>query len=244
MLAVRWNSAMTLSSRQLCERLIAAYGTLVEEHLRAGWEGYFLSFMFHQLPGSPGAIKRQMAGYIELFYSTLLTKVIHKPRRKNMQPWLPVLISCPDLPRPKPHGKRQSLEDVSVNDGRHFHGILLIPPPPLSRLKSGVWQHVLLDERDRYFNRHTRVRHIDIRPITSTPEQVTDYGMKGIKTATAEPDDILILPKARSELTWPKVSREPSPSKPRRPFDPRSWASIPVTTRCAVIPARRKPTVE
>ena len=48
-----------------------------------------------------------------------------------------------------------------------------------------------------YFTKE--LHHIDVKPVTHDPEFVVDYCMKALKNRSS-PDDILIFPRAVSEL--------------------------------------------
>ena len=43
--------------------------------------------------------------------------------------------------------------------------------------------------------RYTRIRYIDVKPITSRPAYVADYALKGLKYGFADIDYLLILPR-------------------------------------------------
>src|SRR4051794_34524137 len=83
------------------------------------WDGYLLSFMFQQLPGSRVSVPRQMERELERVYGRVLTRIVRKPRCEAHQGKLPIWLACPDFPVPK-RGKL-SLHDVTLNDGLHIH---------------------------------------------------------------------------------------------------------------------------
>jgi hypothetical protein len=43
----------------------------------------------------------------------------------------------------------------------------------------------------------SRIRHIDVKPITSRPAYAADYALKGLKYGFADIDYLLILPRSR-----------------------------------------------
>jgi hypothetical protein len=51
-----------------------------------------------------------------------------------------------------------------------------------------------------YLGRHGKLRHIDVRPITEPEGDVVGYALKQVARDPMSVDDILILPKAPSEL--------------------------------------------
>src|SRR5829696_7310266 len=98
------------------EIINSGYGDMVKSRLRQGWDGYLISFMFNRARGSRPSVIRQMHREVERIYSTVLTRIIRDPRKVPIVT-LPLWIVCPDYPVPK-HAK-QSLRDVTVNDGLH-----------------------------------------------------------------------------------------------------------------------------
>ena len=51
-----------------------------------------------------------------------------------------------------------------------------------------------------YLGRHGKLRHIDVRPITEPEGDVVGYAIKHVARNPTSVDDVLILPKAASEL--------------------------------------------
>ena len=107
------------------EIINSGYGDMAKSRLRQGWDGYLISVMFNRVRGSRPSVIRQMHREVERIYSTVLTRIIRDPRKVPIVT-LPLWIVCPDYPVPK-HAK-QSLRDVTVNDGLHMHGTALTPP--------------------------------------------------------------------------------------------------------------------
>ena len=79
------------------------------------------------------AIINQMTDEIERVYATLVTRVVRKPRSPKSADRLPVFVGFADLPVAK--RERKQLREVTLNDGLHYHGILLMPGR--SRLRNG-----------------------------------------------------------------------------------------------------------
>jgi hypothetical protein len=116
------------------EDIVNAYGLWAMEYMDQGWSGYFLSFAFDPMRGSTQAVALQMEKEVERVYSLLVTRVVRKPRSDCRRDLLPRWFVCPDYPVPK-HAK-SDLGTVTINDGRHLHGIALMPP--VSRMKEGL----------------------------------------------------------------------------------------------------------
>ena len=104
------------------------------------------------------------------------------------------MILAPDYPVPK--RSKAQLQDVTINNGLHWHGLALINPlapkfcEPLDVHISGNLGKYLCGN----------IREIDVKPVTHRPEYVTGYGMKGLKRSPFSNDDILIFPRSVSEL--------------------------------------------
>ena len=171
------------------------YGQMVTSKLRQRWEGYLLTFMFNQLRGSRRSVFRQMEREIERVYATVLTRIVRKPHSETYKNHLPIWIGCPDFPVPK-HVKME-LRDVVVNDGLHIHAIALIPPT--SRLPTSLDQH-FQDYQDRYVRSGYPLQRVHATEITSNPSYVVGYGFKSVKRGRVDLEEVIILPRSRSEL--------------------------------------------
>jgi hypothetical protein len=158
-----------------------------------------------------------MTDEIERVYSTLITRVVRNPRSPFQSHLSPILIVVPDFPVRKRH--KEPLNDPTINDGLHMHGILLMPPN--SRLKQNVVSH---------FNQHkslyvkNRLHELDVEPIVSNLPRVVDYAFKSVKKGKVDLDDILIFPKADGELRRFEgkrrvVDEKPDPTLPEIPAD-------------------------
>ena len=185
------------SSNRSRHRLLTGFGEMVCGYVAKGWQPFLITFMFNKLSGPPSAIISQMRNEVERVYSTFLTRVVRDPASPKSVGRLPILISSADLPVRK--RSRPKLQEVSVNDGLHFNGVLLVPT--VTRLRTTVEAHFnaspLLYLKDRTF-----LDRIDVRPITSDPAYVTDYVFKSVKNNRLTYDDaVLVLPKAISEIS-------------------------------------------
>jgi hypothetical protein len=185
---------LDLSSSKRIE-LINSYDGFVQSKVKADWSPLLATFMFKPLAGSCPSQLSQMKREIERIYSILLTHVVRYPNSKGAKP---VLIGMADIPVAK-WKKKSSVLDVKINDGLHFHAILLIPPR--SRLRVSVEDH--FDEHSAsYLGDRRTIDRIDVKPITTADSyNVTDYVFKSIKRGLSYDEHSLILPKASSEMT-------------------------------------------
>src|ERR1700723_2035857 len=65
------------------------------------WKGYFVSFMFHHIPGPLEQQYMVMEDDIERIYATLVRHMVHDARSKAQREKLPILYAFPDYPRYK-----------------------------------------------------------------------------------------------------------------------------------------------
>jgi hypothetical protein len=173
--------------------LIQAYGEWVQQQIDDGWDAYFCSFMFSQLPGSLRSKSQQMERELLRWYGRLATRAVRKPRSPQWAPLLPKGIFVPDLPVYKK--SKQDLRDVVINDGLHVHGIGVANR--LGRISEPLDVH-FAEKSNEYLTGN--LRHIDIEPITRTAGYVTEYAMKGLKRPCFSPDQVLVLPRTVREL--------------------------------------------
>jgi hypothetical protein len=146
--------------------------------------------MFKPLPN--GGTTIQMNHEIERIYSTLIKRVVRKPRSPFQSHLRPFLIVVPDFPVRK--RQKQPFNDVSINDGFHMHGILLMPPK--SRLKEDLLSH--FKEQERLYVKN-RLLRLDVKPIDHNLFRVVGYVFKSVKTRKVTLNDVLIFPKSRGE---------------------------------------------
>jgi hypothetical protein len=171
------------------KKIIDGYGAVVRDRMKAGWSGYLMTFMFNSLRGSPFEKNEQMKGEIAGVHSSLVTRVIRKPRADDAN--LPILFCAPDWPVAKRNKK--PLSQVITNDGLHHHGILLIAPADRhSRLKLPVDQH--FRDLQHYYTRDRLLLEVDARQFLEVDaHKVTDYALKGLKTTHLSYDDAMLL---------------------------------------------------
>ncbi len=174
--------------------LIQAYGQWIHEHMAYGWNTYFLSFMFDQIQGSDHSRMAAMKKHLGWFYGRLAKASVPKASNPEWSEFLPKAVLAPDLPVFK-HSK-QGLKDVAINNGLHWHGLLLVHPLT-PKLREPLDLHIR-QNLTRYLAGN--ICSINVQPITYDPEYVTGYGMKGLKRSSLSDDDILIFPRSVSEL--------------------------------------------
>ena len=185
--------------------LIHGYQDWIQGYVDRDWDPYEISFMYRPLPGGRQSILEQMKREIYRVNSRLVTRFDRDPRSEAGFNRLPRMMVFPDLPVYK--RKKRSLTDVSINDGLHYGGIALTPP--ISRFSTTL---------DAYFDEHEKesvnqtLDRIHVEPIISDADYVTDYLAKSIKRGTVSQDDIVILPRAISEM--PAQDRRSSPKDP------------------------------
>jgi hypothetical protein len=175
-------------------RLIAGYVRLLQQRVKNdGWNPYFLTFMFRQLPGKKNTQLVAMEQAILQFYSTLLTRMVRNPHSAFQQGQRPILVAAPDYPVFK-HDK-QKISDIAINDGLHMHAMLAVPFK--SRMKEDIISHL-----QRYTPLYIKapLKRINISEIEDNIGKVGDYVFKSIKTERCSWDDIIVLPKDRSEI--------------------------------------------
>jgi hypothetical protein len=130
---------------------------------------------------------------ITIFYRKLITHVEREPRLNKNADKLPRGVFFPDVPA---HTRqKQRLRAVTVNDGLHMHGVVVIPKK--SRLKVSLGEHVL-ENYEKYWSH--KMYRIDVVPMDARIVYTTDYAGKALKTPRFDQDDILILPKTTGEL--------------------------------------------
>jgi hypothetical protein len=116
----------TLYNNRRIQQLLEAYGQLVHDHVAYGWHGYLLSFMFSQIHDLNTPRMEIMNKHLGWFYGRLAKASVPKASSPKWSPFLPKMVLDPDLPVPK-HSKVQ-LRDVTINNGLHWHGLVLVNP--------------------------------------------------------------------------------------------------------------------
>jgi hypothetical protein len=175
------------------KKLLQSYGQWVHDHMDRGWHGYFLTFMFSQMPGSDASRMLKMKKHLGWFYGRLAKASVPKASCSEWSEFLPKVVLAPDVPVPK--RSKFKLRDVTINDGLHWHGLMLVNPLA-AKLRARLDDH-LRQNRRKYLVGN--IRELDAKPITYTPEYVTGYGLKSLKNRFSM-DEIVIFPRTVSEL--------------------------------------------
>jgi hypothetical protein len=175
------------------QRLLHGYGKCVHDYMDQGWHGYFLTFMFSQIPGSDASRLLEMKKHLGWFYGRLAKASVPKASSMEWAEFLPKMVLAPDLPVPK-HSKVQ-MKDVTINDGLHWHGLMVVNPFA-PKMRGPLDLHIK-ENRGKYLV--GSIREVDVKPITSTPDYVTGYGLKSLKNRFST-DEIVIFPRNVSEL--------------------------------------------
>jgi hypothetical protein len=198
-------------SRECRFKLQSAYSNWVHEILNGVWNGqlwngFQVTFMFHHIPGNFNRKCLVMEDEIDRVYRTLVPQVERFPRSPAGSRRVPILIAFPDYSQ---HWiKFADLLDVTINDGLHFHGVVLVHTE--SRLKIGLDIH-MQEHADRYVREGGALRRIYIQPIDdSTAKTAVGYGFKALEWRIPDTDRIFIRPWALSELPVGKRHQERS----------------------------------
>jgi hypothetical protein len=176
------------------------------EYLSLEWEAYFLTFLFRHIPGPVQEKIRQMHKDISSFYGKLASWVVRDPKSPKIAHLLPRAVFLPDGPCYT--GRKKGLREVTINDGLHFHGILLVPTR--SRLKVPFLQH--LREKKRIYNRRNILMYY-AEPIRDHHRFVADYAGKAVKRGRVSYDDVLILPRTGAEMSRDRVENISGPDR-------------------------------
>jgi hypothetical protein len=175
------------------QKLLESYGQWVHDHMTYGWHGYFLSFMFSQIPGSDASRILEMKKHLGWFYGRLAKASVPKASSPEWSEFLPRVVLAPDLPVPK--RSKSKLKDVTINDGLHWHGLMLVNPLA-PKIQEPLDVHIRLNRRKYLVG---SIRELDAKAITYTPEYLTGYGLKSLKKRFSI-DEIVIFPRTVSEL--------------------------------------------
>jgi hypothetical protein len=175
--------------------LLQGYAQMVTDRIDASWQPYLLTFMFNPIGGSPRRVAEVMEKEVERVYATLLPRIVRKPRSEPHLWKRPIWIGCPDWPVPK--HDRQDKQYVLPNDGQHPHVVALMPP--VSRLREPLDDHIH-DEQPRYVR--DPLFRIDAVEIDRDPDYVTRYVLKSLERGRIHTDQIIVLPRSVSELSY------------------------------------------
>jgi hypothetical protein len=163
------------------------------EYTELEWTPYHVIIMFRHISGSEQEKIRQMHKDISSFYGKLASWVVRDPESPKNAHLLLRAVFFPDGPYYT--GRKKGLSEVTINDGLHFHGLLLVPAR--SRLKVPFLQH--LRDKKRIYNRRNILMYY-ATPIRDHHQFVADYAGKAVKRGRLSYDDVLVLPRTGKEL--------------------------------------------
>jgi hypothetical protein len=177
------------------KQFVLAYDEMIQQRIDDGWRPYFISFMFNKLPGKLVTKKGIMEAEVERVYSKLVNYVVRRPHSPSWKQYNPIFVGCPDLPVAK--WEKELVRNVTVNDGWHYNGCLLLPPVEKCRLKKPL-DHHFRHHQDRYYQDEYPLDRIHAELIKEGT--MADYMLKHFKRGNVSADDILILPRVGSEF--------------------------------------------
>jgi hypothetical protein len=154
-------------SRKHLEAITAAHAVWINRYINDGWDAYFFTVMFNHVSGSREKRIIQMHQEMEKMYNRLATRMVRKPRSLQWKGLLPIGLFSPDFPvRKFGLGEGGILEDVSINDGLHMHGIILANR--WGRIPIGLHEH-FREKMDHY--RTSKIRRVHVEPIRHSPRR-------------------------------------------------------------------------
>jgi hypothetical protein len=161
--------------------------------------------MFNHIPGSFERKCEVIEDEIDRVYRTLVPHVERFPRSPAGSKRLPILLAFPDYPTRKLN--RSSFLDVKINDGLHYHGVVLVHTE--SRLKIGLDIH-MAEHEHRYVRERDALRRIFIQPIDEpSAKTAVGYGFKALEWRIPDTDRIFVRPRTVSELPVGERHQEP-----------------------------------
>ena len=152
------------------------YAQWIEQLRVLGFEPWFVSFLFKQLPGSAAAREQQMLACVERAYTIRITRVLKHPRAASNRDRRPIWLAAPDLPIFK-HLK-QTLRLILANDGLHVHAIVL---ESIFRECPECIAYHMWEQQNLYRHLCPGLERIDVRAITHDVPRVTSYLFKQIE---------------------------------------------------------------
>jgi len=174
--------------------LIDAYAEMIKQKIEMGFAPTLLSFMFNALPGGQRQHLEVMNREVIRVYGRFLSRCYRHPRGVPIAE-LPLWLAFPDWPVYKVF--KDYFANIAINDGLHMHAVALTPW--FTRLGQDLEGHFLSVQKP-YFTADTPLMRIHAGTITRSPEKVVDYVLKSLKTHRSLSDDVLILPRVRSEM--------------------------------------------
>ena len=125
--------------------------------------------MFCQIQDSDDKKLEEMKKDLGWFYGRLAKASVPKASSPKWSGFLPKAVLAPDFPVPK--RSKVHLRDVTINDGLHWHGLVLVNPFA-PKLPGNLDVHIK-ENWKRYLV--GSIRTIGAEPITHDPVYVTGY---------------------------------------------------------------------
>lgn len=168
-----------------------SYGQWVKDLVGQGYQPFFMSFMFQPLGFSPKENFIAIAhADIRRCYSCIVTRFAHHPNDIRERSKLPIMLVAPDLPVPKT--EKSSVQDVTINDGLHFHAMFLQPPVSRFKQQFHLWAKASQDQ----LIGGTSISRMWVGRVACTPDYMTEYAFKTVGKKLSL-DTVLILPEER-----------------------------------------------
>jgi len=172
---------------------IKGIGDMIETYVSKGYEPYMMTLIFNI--SRCRITPQEIENAVYKVYGRFLTEVVRNPWSENNSDKRPILIGCPDWPVFKREGSQIDAASLS-NDGVHFGSMLLVPP--FVRLKTGVPDHFEV-KRKAYVRPGGMLSRIHLKHVHRTPGAVTAYVLKSLTKTRCGSDDLIVLPRSRSE---------------------------------------------
>lgn len=177
------------------QTLLLAWGDYFNKLKHNNFTIYLLTFQFKPLSDSERACLAMMSRGVQIFYQTLITRAIRKPRSATWTPFLPRMIIAPDLPVKKigkplfPEAKRY------LNNGLHYHAVIAMS----DRSRVELEKH-LRDKTTLYAGAHTGLMKVHCVRVTENVGRIVDYMLKNVKRNRFKYDAVEFYPRAVTEL--------------------------------------------
>jgi hypothetical protein len=134
---------------------------------------YLVTLMYRQIPGALKFKLERMLGEAKWIEARLLHEVVRCPTSEIGKKKRPVIFGSPDCG--KISGAPELNCYISVNDGWHFHLVIIIPRK--SRLKTGLKKHFVLKEK-AYLKPDKYLLRIHVKRVRTKPKRVARYAFK------------------------------------------------------------------
>lgn len=175
---------------------IEAWGRYFEQRMDTGWEGYLITLMFKQIPGSEATKLQVMERELYRVYATHLSRLFRRPNAPGNRGKLPIWIASPDYPVAK--HEKVLLEEVSINNGLHLHVAALYHR---DRRFAGSIEDHFADFMHIYIHGNHELLRMHISPIETEEVYVVGYGLKTVvKRASIGVDGLIVLPRTSGEV--------------------------------------------